>query len=258
MSAAEREMAAASWRRSMAPLLERRVGPRKVALEPDVAPATRWNPVLGGRARGPDARHVRAQRRRAGSAARERRRHRVRAGDQAVALDRAEGAHLRAPDEHLSSPDRAVRSASSARVITLTKDLRARAGEAGRRGDRGGQVSRAAARHSVRREGSARHRGHRDDLRRGAVQEPRAGRRRRGRAASERGRRRARRQAEPGRARAQRHLVRRPDDEPVAARGRRVGIERGARRGDRRGARRLLDRQRNRRQHRRARRCAAA
>jgi Asp-tRNA(Asn)/Glu-tRNA(Gln) amidotransferase A subunit family amidase len=46
MSAAEREMAAATWRRSMAPLLERRVGPRKVALAPDVAPATRWNPVL--------------------------------------------------------------------------------------------------------------------------------------------------------------------------------------------------------------------
>ena len=33
MSAAEREMAAASWQRSMAPLLERRVGPRKVALD---------------------------------------------------------------------------------------------------------------------------------------------------------------------------------------------------------------------------------
>ncbi len=53
MSAAEREMAAASWRRSMAPLLERRVGPRKVALEPDVAPATRWNPVLAGETPGP-------------------------------------------------------------------------------------------------------------------------------------------------------------------------------------------------------------
>ena len=32
MSGAERDMAAASWRRSMAPFLERRVGPRKVAL----------------------------------------------------------------------------------------------------------------------------------------------------------------------------------------------------------------------------------
>jgi Asp-tRNA(Asn)/Glu-tRNA(Gln) amidotransferase A subunit family amidase len=53
MTAAEREMAAASWRQSMAPLLERRVGPRKIALEPQVAPATRWNPVLAGEGAGP-------------------------------------------------------------------------------------------------------------------------------------------------------------------------------------------------------------
>ena len=46
MSSAEREMAAASWQRSLAPLLERRVGPRKIALDPAVAPATRWEPAL--------------------------------------------------------------------------------------------------------------------------------------------------------------------------------------------------------------------
>jgi Asp-tRNA(Asn)/Glu-tRNA(Gln) amidotransferase A subunit family amidase len=45
MSAAERDMAAASWRQSMAPLLERRTGPRKVALDAAVAPATHWNPT---------------------------------------------------------------------------------------------------------------------------------------------------------------------------------------------------------------------
>jgi Asp-tRNA(Asn)/Glu-tRNA(Gln) amidotransferase A subunit family amidase len=48
MRAAERDMAAATWPRSMAPLLERRVGPRKIALDPQTAPATRWNPVIGG------------------------------------------------------------------------------------------------------------------------------------------------------------------------------------------------------------------
>jgi Asp-tRNA(Asn)/Glu-tRNA(Gln) amidotransferase A subunit family amidase len=53
MTPAEREMAAASWQRSMAPFMERRVGPRKVALDPNVAPATRWNPVLGRDAGGP-------------------------------------------------------------------------------------------------------------------------------------------------------------------------------------------------------------
>ena len=46
MSAAHRAMAAASWRKMMAGLYERRTGPRKVALESTLAPATRWNPVL--------------------------------------------------------------------------------------------------------------------------------------------------------------------------------------------------------------------
>jgi Asp-tRNA(Asn)/Glu-tRNA(Gln) amidotransferase A subunit family amidase len=53
MSAAEREMAAASWRRSMAPQLERRTGPRKVPLDSQIAPATRWNPVLAEARPGP-------------------------------------------------------------------------------------------------------------------------------------------------------------------------------------------------------------
>jgi Asp-tRNA(Asn)/Glu-tRNA(Gln) amidotransferase A subunit family amidase len=53
MTDAERQMAAASWRQSMAPLLERRVGPRKVALEARIAPATRWNPVFEGEHAGP-------------------------------------------------------------------------------------------------------------------------------------------------------------------------------------------------------------
>jgi Asp-tRNA(Asn)/Glu-tRNA(Gln) amidotransferase A subunit family amidase len=53
MSAADRQMVAASWPRSMAPLLERRVGPRKIALDPATAPATRWNPLIGGERPGP-------------------------------------------------------------------------------------------------------------------------------------------------------------------------------------------------------------
>ena len=46
MTEAERSLAAGSWRRSMAPLLERRVGPRKVALDAQVQPATGWNPSV--------------------------------------------------------------------------------------------------------------------------------------------------------------------------------------------------------------------
>ncbi len=44
LTPAERDMAAASWRTAMAPMLERRVGPRKVALDDTVSPATHWNP----------------------------------------------------------------------------------------------------------------------------------------------------------------------------------------------------------------------
>jgi Asp-tRNA(Asn)/Glu-tRNA(Gln) amidotransferase A subunit family amidase len=48
MSAADRAVAAGSWRSNMAPLYERRTGPHKVGLEPAVAPWSRWDPVLPG------------------------------------------------------------------------------------------------------------------------------------------------------------------------------------------------------------------
>jgi Asp-tRNA(Asn)/Glu-tRNA(Gln) amidotransferase A subunit family amidase len=48
LSASELAVAASSWRANMASLYERRTGPRKVALESALAPATRWNPVLPG------------------------------------------------------------------------------------------------------------------------------------------------------------------------------------------------------------------
>jgi Asp-tRNA(Asn)/Glu-tRNA(Gln) amidotransferase A subunit family amidase len=48
MTADERQQAADSWRQSMAPYLERRTGPRKVAIADTDAPATVWNPVLPG------------------------------------------------------------------------------------------------------------------------------------------------------------------------------------------------------------------
>ncbi len=54
MSESERQQVASSWRSSMAPMLERRVGPRKLAIEDAVAPATRWNPLLAGLSGGPE------------------------------------------------------------------------------------------------------------------------------------------------------------------------------------------------------------
>ena len=53
MTAAERQQAAETWPRTLAPYLERRTGPRKVALPPTDAPATVWNPVLAGITAGP-------------------------------------------------------------------------------------------------------------------------------------------------------------------------------------------------------------
>jgi len=48
MSAGERAQAAQNWRDAMAPLYERRTGPRKVDLGPTLVPYSQWNPVLPG------------------------------------------------------------------------------------------------------------------------------------------------------------------------------------------------------------------
>jgi Asp-tRNA(Asn)/Glu-tRNA(Gln) amidotransferase A subunit family amidase len=53
LTPAQRTMAAASWRTSMAGLYERRTGPRKVQLEATLSPATQWNPALPGISVGP-------------------------------------------------------------------------------------------------------------------------------------------------------------------------------------------------------------
>jgi Asp-tRNA(Asn)/Glu-tRNA(Gln) amidotransferase A subunit family amidase len=48
MTPAERQQAADTWRTSLAQYLERRTGPRKVAIKDTDAPATLWNPMLPG------------------------------------------------------------------------------------------------------------------------------------------------------------------------------------------------------------------
>ncbi len=48
MTPADLAQAAGNWREAMAPLYERRTGPRKMTLEAGVAPATVWNPMLPG------------------------------------------------------------------------------------------------------------------------------------------------------------------------------------------------------------------
>ena len=48
------EQAANTWRVNLAPLYERRVGPRKLELPDGLAPYSRWNPVLPGTTLGPE------------------------------------------------------------------------------------------------------------------------------------------------------------------------------------------------------------
>ncbi len=88
LSEGERKEAAASWRSGMAPLYERRAGPRKVALEPALAPWSHCEAALPGQQAGPDAQPVSAQQDRPRSAAQQRRGHRLRPRNPAVALDR--------------------------------------------------------------------------------------------------------------------------------------------------------------------------
>jgi Asp-tRNA(Asn)/Glu-tRNA(Gln) amidotransferase A subunit family amidase len=53
MDDGSRAEAAGNWRNSLAPLYERRTGPRKVTLPPEVAPWSRWDAVLPGQTAGP-------------------------------------------------------------------------------------------------------------------------------------------------------------------------------------------------------------
>jgi Asp-tRNA(Asn)/Glu-tRNA(Gln) amidotransferase A subunit family amidase len=62
ISAEERSQAAGSWRSAIAPLYERRTGPRKVAIEPTVAPWSRCDPAgLGQNANPEHDRFVRSK-----------------------------------------------------------------------------------------------------------------------------------------------------------------------------------------------------
>ena len=62
MTESERAEAAGNWRSSLAPAYERRTGPRKLAIEPSVAPWSRWDPTLPGTTSGPrENRFVRSE-----------------------------------------------------------------------------------------------------------------------------------------------------------------------------------------------------
>jgi Asp-tRNA(Asn)/Glu-tRNA(Gln) amidotransferase A subunit family amidase len=54
LTSAELDLAARTWRMNLASVYERRTGPRKLALDPALAPWSRWDPVLPGEKRGPE------------------------------------------------------------------------------------------------------------------------------------------------------------------------------------------------------------
>jgi Asp-tRNA(Asn)/Glu-tRNA(Gln) amidotransferase A subunit family amidase len=58
LSKKDLEQAAKSWRVNMAPLCERRVGPRKMELRDGLAPWSRWDPVLPGTEAGPERNRI--------------------------------------------------------------------------------------------------------------------------------------------------------------------------------------------------------
>jgi Asp-tRNA(Asn)/Glu-tRNA(Gln) amidotransferase A subunit family amidase len=58
MNQRDLEQAARTWRVNMAPLYERRMGPRKMELASDLAPWSRWDPVLPGQQAGPERQRI--------------------------------------------------------------------------------------------------------------------------------------------------------------------------------------------------------
>ena len=53
MTAQDLAQAAQNWQQSLAGVYERRTGPKKLAIEDTIAPATIWNPTLPGTVSGP-------------------------------------------------------------------------------------------------------------------------------------------------------------------------------------------------------------
>lgn len=173
MNDAERAEAADSWRKTMAALHERRVGPRKLALESTLSPATEWNPMLPGVKAGPQRdQFVRSKAENDSLPAK----------DEDIAFATVtQLSHwietrkltFRAPDADLSGAAGAIQSAAAVRNHDHARSG-ASTSQAGRRRNCPRQVSRPAAWHSVGRERSSRYGGHSDNIWRGAIPQSRS------------------------------------------------------------------------------------
>jgi hypothetical protein len=157
MTAKDLDQAASNWRMQVAPLYERRVGPRKVELEKTLAPATQWNPSLPRIVHGmPTANHF------------------VRSADAQVPLPSDEAAIAYAPVAQLSRwIERRELTSERLTQIYLKRiekfDPQLRCVITLPREHALEQARKADARNSLGRQGSARYGGDCDDVWRGAV-----------------------------------------------------------------------------------------
>ena len=177
----------AAWRRSMPPMLERRTGPRTVPLPDTLAPGMVWNPVLPT-VQVPVAR-TRFVPATAAAAALPSNDDDIAFApvDRAVAMDRGPATHLRASDHHLPRSNRQARRPPAMRDHADGRGGIAR-GPRRRRRDRRRALPRPASWHPVWSQGSPRHRGRPDHLRRRALSRSRPHGRRGGDRAAARGR----------------------------------------------------------------------
>ncbi len=95
LTSAERAQAAGNWRNLLAPLYERRTGPRQVKIEHTVAPYSRWDPVLPGEKAGPQRDQIHLEQAWSRTTSGKRRGHRLCSGKPAGALDREAAANVR-------------------------------------------------------------------------------------------------------------------------------------------------------------------
>ena len=224
---AHRVEAADSWRVSMAPLYERRIGPQKVTLESTLAPYSRWDPVLPGHSAGPKRDQFIRSETDPGP---------LPASDEEIAfapvtqlsrwIEKQKLTSQRLTNIYLARLERFNPKLRC--VITLTREhALAQAKQADQKSPRASIADRCTASPGAQRPRSIPPASPPPTAPSPFETHPHRGCR--GSQTSPRSRRRARRQAQHGRARAQRYLVRRPDHESLAARRRLFGLAAPAR-----------------------------
>jgi hypothetical protein len=166
----DQAQAAGNWRSAMAPLYERRVGPRKVAISETTAPYSRWDCTLHGMNPGPSQNRFSPS---TGVVPP------MPSTEEAIAyspvhhlsLDPDPAAQKHPPRPHLSRTHRAVQPQAQLHHHPHPRP-RPRTSQSRRRRNRRRPLPRPTPRHPLGREGSPRHRQHPHHLRRRTLSQP--------------------------------------------------------------------------------------